>query len=83
MAARRSRESRIDDSRFWAIIEAGGRRALTDPERQLTAVHKQLLKLSPEEIRDFHRQFNQKLADAYTWDLWWCPPWVAVRAGLV
>jgi hypothetical protein len=70
MAVRRSRESRIDDSRFWAIIEAGGRRALTDPERQLTAVHKQLLKLSPEEIRDFHRQFNQKLADAYTWDLW-------------
>ena len=60
----------MDEARFWAIIEAGGRKALAEPERQLAAVRKQLLKLSPDEIRDFHRLFNQKLADAYTWDLW-------------
>jgi hypothetical protein len=60
----------MDETRFWVIIEAGGRKALTDPERQLAAVHKQLLKLSPEEIRAFHRLFDQKLAEAYTWDLW-------------
>ena len=60
----------MDEARFWAIIEAGGRRALADPERQLAAVHRQLIKLTPEDIREFHKQFNQKLADAYTWDLW-------------
>lgn len=60
----------MDETRFWAIIEWGGRKALANPERQLAAVHKQLLKLSPEEIKSFHRLFNQKMANAYTWDLW-------------
>jgi hypothetical protein len=60
----------MDDAQFWAIIEAGGRRALSDPERQLAAVRKRLRKLPPEELIEFHRLFNQKLADAYTWDLW-------------
>jgi hypothetical protein len=60
----------MDEARFWAIIEAGGRRALADPKRQLAAVSKRLGKLSPEEVREFHRLFNKKLADAYTWDLW-------------
>ena len=60
----------MDETRFWAIIEAGGRKSLADPECQLAAIHKLLLLLSPDEIRDFHRLFNQKLADAYTWDLW-------------
>jgi hypothetical protein len=60
----------MDETRFWAIIEAGGRKAAADPERQLAAVHKKLLALAPEEIREFHRHFNQKLADAYTWELW-------------
>ena len=61
---------RMDEEQFWAIIEAGGRRALADPERQLAAVRKRLSKLPPEEVREFHRLFNRKLADAYTWDLW-------------
>jgi hypothetical protein len=59
-------EGRMDEARFWSIIGVGGRKALADPERHLAAVHKELLKLSPDEIRGFHRQFNQKLADAYT-----------------
>jgi hypothetical protein len=60
----------MDEASFWAIIEAGGRQARDDPERQLAAARERLVKLSPEEIREFHRDFNQKLADAYTWDLW-------------
>jgi hypothetical protein len=60
----------MDDAQFWAIIESGGQRTRKDPERQLAAVHKRLSKRLPEEIRDFHRLFNQKLAEAYTWDLW-------------
>src|SRR5437588_11064610 len=60
----------MDEAQFWTIIEAGGNKARADPERQLAAARKRLAKLSPEEIRAFHRHFNQKLADAYTWDLW-------------
>src|SRR6266542_1621144 len=60
----------MDESQFWAIVESGGWKAHEDPERQLAAVRKQLCKLSPENVQDFHRQFNRKLADAYTWDLW-------------
>jgi hypothetical protein len=63
-------EFRVDEQRFWAIIESGGRKALADPERQLAAVHRRLKKLPPVEVRDFHRLFNQKLADAYSWNLW-------------
>lgn len=60
----------MDEAQFWTIIEAGGSKAPADPERQLAAARKRLAKLSSEEIRDFHRFFNQKVADAYTWDLW-------------
>ena len=60
----------MDETRFWTIIESGGAKALADQERQLAAIHQQLLELSPDEIRDFLQLFKQKLADAYTWDLW-------------
>jgi hypothetical protein len=60
----------MDETLFWSILEAGGRKVRTNPERQLAAIRKALLKLSPEEVRDFQRLYNQKLADAYTWDLW-------------
>jgi hypothetical protein len=60
----------VDDQRFWAIIESGGRKALGDPERQLAAVRKGLKKEPPAEVRDFQRLFNRKMADAYSWDLW-------------
>jgi hypothetical protein len=60
----------MDEAQFWTIIEVGGSKARAEPERHLAVVRKRLVKLSPEEVRDFHRLFNQKLADAYTWDLW-------------
>jgi hypothetical protein len=60
----------MDEEQFWAIVESGGRKALDDPERQLEAVSKQLRKLPPEQVRDFHRLFIKKIAGAETWDLW-------------
>jgi hypothetical protein len=60
----------VDETQFWTIIEAAGGKRRADPDRQLAAARKRLAKLPPEEIRAFHRLFNQKLADAYTWDLW-------------
>jgi hypothetical protein len=63
-------EALMDDSRFWSIIEAGGKKAISDPEPQITAVRKELTKLTPEELREFQHLYNEKLAHAYTWDLW-------------
>ncbi len=59
----------MDEQQFWAIIESGGRTARDDPERQLEAVRKQLGQMPPAEVIEFGSLFNQKLADAYTWDL--------------
>jgi hypothetical protein len=60
----------MDEDQFWAITEAGGHEAFADPDRQITAVRQRLVGQSPQEIHDFHLHFNQKLTDAYTWDLW-------------
>lgn len=60
----------MEESRFWAIIEAGGDEALADPELQLAAVREELRTLTLGEIGDFDRLYRQKLADAYAWDLW-------------
>lgn len=60
----------MDEIQFWSIIEAGGDKASADPEYQLIAIRKELLKLSPEEVKEFQQQYSDKLEDAYTWDLW-------------
>lgn len=63
----------MDAERFWSIIEAGGREAQEDPERQLEAIGQALADLSPDELIEFHGLFNRAMDDAYTWDLW-VPP---------
>lgn len=60
----------MDDSRFWAIIETGGHHTGDDQDEQSDAIREALDGLPPEEVRDFHRILNQKLAAAYRWDLW-------------
>jgi hypothetical protein len=60
----------LDEPWFWSIIESGGPKAREDPERQLITIRKRLNELPPAELEEFHRLFNQKIADAYTWDLW-------------
>ena len=59
----------MDDKQFWAIIESAGP-APDEPARQLAAVRAALRKLAPQEVRDFHRIFDERMGDAYTWDLW-------------
>jgi len=66
----RYKETAVEEQPFWQIIAAGGRKALADAEQQLAAVRKELLKLTPAEIKAFDKLFNQKMAAAFTWDLW-------------
>jgi hypothetical protein len=60
----------LDTERFWSIVEAGGREAQEDPERQLEAVRRALGDLPPDELIAFHRLFNRAMDGAYSWDLW-------------
>ena len=58
------------EAQFWSVIESGGPDALDDPEQQLEAIQSELSQLSPNEVRDFYKLFNQKMAYAYDWNLW-------------
>src|SRR4051794_32757343 len=60
----------MDEQQFWKIVEAGGKTGLDEQERKLAAVRKELMKLKPEEVREFAQIYHRKLADSYTWDLW-------------
>lgn len=60
----------MDEQQFWDIIGTSGKKALTGLDRQLAAVRKRLKILTPVEIKNFDRLFNQKLNAAYRWDLW-------------
>jgi hypothetical protein len=64
--------------RGWTIAvlgdHQGGQTQSPRCPRVSTDFHPQaVVQLSPGEDRDFHRQFNQKVADAYTWDLCGAP----------
>jgi hypothetical protein len=61
---------RVDEKQFWDTIGPCGKKALTGLERQLSGVRKRLAQMTPAEIKSFDRLFNQKMKDAYTWDLW-------------
>jgi hypothetical protein len=60
----------MDDSQFWAIIEAGGPYGVDDQQRQLASVRRQLRNLPATEVMDCYRLFCQKMIDSQTWDLW-------------
>lgn len=65
----------MDTVRFWAII--GASRSGFDPQRldgnmdaQLQQLESLLDALPAEEIAQFESEFEQRMADAYRWDLW-------------
>jgi hypothetical protein len=57
-----------EEALFWDIVEDG--RAYADLDQRLALIRSRLEKLLPKGVINFERMFNQKLADAYTWDLW-------------
>src|SRR4051812_2955748 len=59
----------MSEDRFWALI--GTTTAFeSDPERQLTALHAALEKLSIEEIEAYETTFGELMRRSYSWDLW-------------
>jgi hypothetical protein len=60
----------MDDSKFWDLIEESKRKAKGDFDDQAESLLGLLRKLPPEDIVQFDRIYHDRLARAYTWDLW-------------
>ncbi len=60
----------MNDAEFWKIIRQAGSEADGDLDAIIGAVHEQLTKLTPSEIKSFNAIMGAKVAAAYTWKLW-------------
>lgn len=65
----------MDSARFWAII--GESRKGFDPrlrdgnmDEQLERLQALLTELTPAEVAQFQREFDERMNEAYRWDLW-------------
>jgi hypothetical protein len=58
----------MDRDGFWMLVEATN--VDVDCEAHAERLSARLARLAPEEIIWFDRQFWQRLAEAYRWDLW-------------
>lgn len=54
---------------FWAVIETHAGRPFR-ADKASAAVEAALRDLGPEQVSAFCRSFDEKLRNAYTWDLW-------------
>jgi hypothetical protein len=60
----------MDETEFWALIDATREAAEGDPEEQADLLVDRLLQLDPEMVLDFARHFEARYNRAYRWDLW-------------
>jgi hypothetical protein len=58
------------ENEFWKIIEQAVEISKNDPEKKEEVLREKLEKLTPEEIFEFAKIFDEKDAKAYRWDLW-------------
>jgi hypothetical protein len=60
----------MDEAQFWSLIEESAAKAGNNRDAQVAVLRRLLRKLPPEEVAEFDRYFNQKVAGAYDWNLW-------------
>ena len=74
MAGGEKARPRMDERRFWELIDQGRQAASGDDmgaaDRQAVALEATLAKFPPEEIVAFQQILDRKMADSYRWDLW-------------
>jgi hypothetical protein len=59
----------IDRDAFWALIDRSAADGAGSPA-QLAALRMGLMRLSADQIAQFHKQFAAAMRDANSWDLW-------------
>ncbi len=60
----------MNENEFWSIIERVINVSENDPDEKEEALMEEINKLSPEEIFEFAKLFDEKDTKAYRWDLW-------------
>jgi hypothetical protein len=60
----------MNEQKFWQVIESSLKKAQADQDLQLEEVIRQLERLKTDELIEFQRIFDQKLANAHSWPLW-------------
>jgi hypothetical protein len=74
MAGRDERRLRMDERRFWELIDQARKAApghgMDAADRQAAALEAGLAKLPPKEIIGFQELLDRKMVDTYRWDLW-------------
>lgn len=60
----------MDETEFWALVDASRDAADGDPDDQADLLIDRLLQLDPDSVVDFARHFEARYNRAYRWDLW-------------
>ncbi|MFF4338546.1 DUF4240 domain-containing protein [Kitasatospora sp. NPDC001540] len=60
----------MDETGFWQLVDEAREAAAGDPDEQAEALVDRLLRLTPDEVLDFARQFEARFQRAYTVELW-------------
>ncbi|MER0244592.1 DUF4240 domain-containing protein [Streptomyces sp. HSW2009] len=60
----------MDETEFWALIDASREAADGDPDAQADLLIDRLVQLDPDAVTDFARHFEARYNRAYHWDLW-------------
>ncbi len=55
---------------FWEIVEMAKMKSGDDCGSRPESLKEVLLTFSPDDIRQFNKDYKQKLIDSYKWDLW-------------
>lgn len=60
----------MNENEFWSIIERAIKVSGNDPEEKEEALTNEINKLTPSEIFEFAKLFDEKDSKAYNWNLW-------------
>jgi hypothetical protein len=60
----------MEETEFWALIDATREAADGDPDEQADLLVERLTRLDPDSVTDFARHFESRYNRASQWDLW-------------
>lgn len=64
------KEKKMNETEFWAIIERAIQASENYPDEKEEALRKEVDALTPEQVFEFGKLFDEKDTLAYRWDLW-------------
>ena len=60
----------MDDDRFWALVAAAREAAGDADEDRIEGLEQVLLTHHPDDVLEFQRHYDDRLARAWRWDVW-------------